>query len=252
MSPFFRNMCLLFAAVLPAACSEARTEVVGNTLATNVKPYISITGAAPLVVQGHGRLWPLVATDTTSAGATASFDYALYADTDNGPVTRYAYAAITRLSQPKGWRFTPQSSRFDGAFSVSNRSGWNEQLLRVPREGDWSSDIWKSNGRAVPEYWLAKRVVTNMTDAVRVVMEYREPWPDVIDVVSLDIVSLRGAGAEELRAFIARADAAFVVEKKKGAFTSGVRAPQATLVVTQTQIPDYPKLVGAVVAIADN
>ena len=249
MHPFFRNLCLLFAAFLPA-CSPARTEVAGNALTTNVRPYISIAGASSLLVKAHGRLWADSATDLAASNVSVAFNYAIFADSDSGPVTRYAYAAIARLSQSASWRFEPQSNRSDGAFSFGQDGDWTVQLLRVPGQGDWSSDIWRKNGRETSEFWIAKRWNSSLNAGSRVVMEYREPWPGGFDLVSSDFATLRGEAAEVVQAFIARADAAFVVEKTKGDFSKP--APQQKLTVDQGALPDIPKLVGRILRTTDN
>ena len=80
MQAFFRCIRLLFATLVVAACTPARTGVIGDTLTTNVKPFISITGLAPLRVSAHGRQWLGAATNQMGTTVTVSFDYAVFAD----------------------------------------------------------------------------------------------------------------------------------------------------------------------------
>lgn len=246
MHPFFRNLCLVFAAFLPATCSSAKTEVIGNTLTTNVKPYISITGAAPLSVQGHGRLIPDVGSATSSIKASVQFDYAIYADSESGAVGKYGYAAIVRLRDANLWRFLPQSeySKSGGAFHLAHKGEWTEQLLRVNADSkDWSSAVWTANNREIPQVWLAKRWSQNLNETIRVVMEYREPWPDDLGEDPVNLPTAEGGA--ELAAFVARADKAFSAEKKAGDFKAGIPTPATKLTMPREQ-PDVDTLVGSV------
>lgn len=248
---FFKNIRLLLAACLLAACSPARTGVLGNTLTTNVKPPISITGQGTLVVKAHGTLRPDTATDSLTVRESVAFNYAFYADGSppaDAPSNRFAYAVIARVSNTKLWRFQPPE-KMNGAFSeqtvVLNGIGFSEQLLRVSSEKDWGSGVWRENGRPVPDYWLAKRWVTHLDEGTRAVMEYREEWPDAMSYVSAEMIVLGGSAGEALSAFIKRADAAFLAEKKAGDFNQAETPPSVYRVPQKD--PDVARLVGEVI-----
>lgn len=233
MRRFFQSFRLLLAACLLTACTPARTGVIGNTLTTNVKPEISITGQAPLAVRASGRLRPNSGMGAISDSADFTFDYAFFAD--NNAEQRFAYAAIVRIDNERRWLFQPPA-RFDGAFAVSDRIvggfQWSIQLLRISSDKDWASDVWKSlDGDAPasgePEFWLAKRWITHLNDTTRALMEYREPWPGNVAVLGEDTVLLSDSAAATLQQFDARAETAFLVEKKRGEFDANTPQPKA-------------------------
>ena len=251
MHRIFKNIRLLFAACLLTACTPARTGVIGNTLTTNVKPAISITGQSSFVVKAHGTLRPETATDNATAREMVVFDYAFFADKTPSETTsanRFAYAAIARVSTPKAWRFQPPA-KADGALSAKTVTikevAFFEQILRVASQDDWGSEVWEENGNSVPRYWLAKRWVAHLNDEVRAVMEYREEWPAEMNAVSEDLIILNGNAGKALLAFNKRADAAFSVEKREGDF-AGTQTPPSEYSVS-SKSPNITKLVGEVV-----
>ena len=244
MYNFFRNARILTATLLLAACTPARTGVIGNTLTTNVKPEISITGIAPFSIRDHGRM--LVESGLPSGEGTASLavDYAFFADEDHPD--RLAYAAIVRITNDTFWHFQPPA-KFDEAFSESRQPlggyQWSEQLLRVARGKDWASGAWEDLGGSVPEFWLVKRGVTHLNNTVRAVMEYREPWPAAMRVFSGTVIVSDEADAA-LQEFLGRADAVFTVEKKRGQFNTN--SPKTATV--KSRIPlDAAKTIGSVI-----
>lgn len=225
MRIFSRNARVLAVTLLLAACTPARTGVIGNTLTTNVKPEISITGMAPFSVRDYGRM--LVESGPPDGEGTANLtvDYAFFADRDHAD--RLAYAAIVRITNDNFWHFQPPA-KFDDAFSESRQHlggfQWSEQLLRVASEKDWGSGAWEDLGGPVPEFWLVKRWVTHLDKSVRAVMEYREPWPKAMRIFSGTVIVSDEANAA-LRQFLARADTAFAVEKKRGEFDKNSPKP---------------------------
>lgn len=231
MRRLFQNFRLLLAACLITACTPARTGVIGNTLTTNVKPEISITGQAPLLLQSSGRLRPNSGMTTTSDSVGFTFDYAFF--TDNNAEERFAYAAIVRIDNA-GWLFHPPA-RFDGAFALNDRNlgdfHWTVQLLRVAGDNDWASGVWEDASKGgvttgTPKFWLAKRWVAHLDDTARAVMEYREPWPDVLRMLNETMPLLSDSAAAFLQQFEVRADSAFVVEKKRGEFDRNMPQPK--------------------------
>jgi len=244
MHSFFRSARVLAATLLLAACTPARTGVINNTLTTNVKPEISITGMAPFSVRNHGRM--LVESGPPSGEGTASLavDYAFFADKDH--MDRLAYAAIVRITNDTFWYFQPPA-KFDEAFSESRQPlggyQWSEQLLRIAPEKDWASGAWEDQGGSVPEFWLVKRWVTHLNKSVRAVMEYREPWPAAMRVFSGAIIVSDDANTA-LQEFLGRADTAFAVEKKRGEFDNN--SPRTT--TAKSRIPlNVAKTIGTVI-----
>lgn len=238
-------MRLLAVTFLLAACSPARTDVIGNTLTTNVKPEISITGMAPFSVRDHGRMFVESGPPSGEGTADLTFDYAFFADKEHSD--RLAYAAIVRITNDNFWHFRPPT-KFDDAFSESRQSlggfQWLEQLLRTASETDWASSVWEDQGGAAPKFWLTKRWVTHLNNATRAVMEYREPWPAAMRLLSGGTVIVSDEADKTLQQFLARADAAFTVEKKRGEF--GDSAPVTPR--TKGRVPlDVAKTVGTVI-----
>lgn len=248
MRRFFHSVRVVLTACLLTACAPARTGVIGNTLTTNVKPYISITALPPFSVLAHGTLRPETETDRMGSREMTIFNYAVYADADahSGPVSRFAYAAITRLEHANIWRFQPPTPS-GAALYAGNTSmdgiAFTHQVLRVG--DDWGSRIWRENGRETPEYWIAKRWTAFMNDGIMAVMEYREPWPEALTPLSPNLTVISGPAGEALLTFSRRADAVFMVEKKGGTFDKNSPTPPQVLTVPRD--PDIAALVGEVV-----
>ena len=249
MQGFFRFIRPLFAACVLAACTPARTGVIGNTLTTNVKPRISITGLAPLGLLSHGRQWTRAATDVTAITAPVTLDYAVFADSRPNAPPSLAHAAIARIEDPGRWRFMPSADSVE-AFSASRAKldgmDFVVQLLREPAADDWAGGVWRESGYAVPEYWLAKRWVAHMDDATRAVMEYREPWPDCLPEFLPGMVMVSESAYQCLNEFVFRADAAFLVERKGGDFKTGEALPGSTF-MGPVPLPDLQKIMGGIV-----
>ena len=243
MRRFFHMLRLFLAAVLVTACTPSRTGVIGNTLTTNTKPVISITGQAPLVVRAHGRLNPESGPTPGTGTASLFFDYAFFMPTDTARC--FAYAAIVRITGDTFWRFQPPTA-FPGTFSEAQVHlggfAWSEQFLRVSETNDWGCALYRENGGTAAEFWLAKRWVAHLNDATRAVMEYREPWPEDLRLIQGTLI-MSDSAAEALTAFSARADAAFMVERKAGDFSGQDKARPGK---GTAAVPDIPKLVGEV------
>ncbi|MDL2272470.1 DUF4851 domain-containing protein [Desulfovibrio sp. OttesenSCG-928-I05] len=235
--------CLLTAGAL-CACSPARTGTVGNTLTTNTRPQISMTANTPLQRADSGTLWVAAKNSGHSMNPPmVEFSYALFADSaasQGGPVTVSAHALLMRLPDSRLWRFSPDSwPQFQTLPFGASASGdllWPARLLRVPAEGDWISEMWKTNGREVPEFWLAKRWADTLGETAKGIMEYREPWPD-----GLDETMMFGESAELVAAFIKRADAAFSMDMS---YTGLPETVPAAAMTRPAMRPDTLRLVG--------
>ncbi len=248
MFPYLRISILAAALALLAACSPVRTGVTGNTLTTNASPSASVTANAPFALAGHGRLWVTPASDAMGNSTSASFDYAIYTDAATPPARGFAYAAIIRLTDKENWFFEPQTWKLPGALYMRSESGpiglaWTTQVLSVPSAyDDWISDLWRTNKQDVPETWIAKRWIASMDDGMRVLVEYREAWPQCAEEFTPGL-PLTSKEDMCLRDFGKRADAVFTVAP--GATDLGAAAPPAGLALPQS-LPDLGRLVGKV------
>jgi hypothetical protein len=249
----FRNLALLVLAgiMIPlAACSPARTGLVGNTLTSNTRPAISITANTPLQPVAGGRLWFDLPSPQIQSSATASFAYAVFSIPHNsGPVAVHAHAIISRLEDTNAWRFQHDSFKDPKALSFSSGIahggyGWTAQIMHTPARGDWFSELWVVNGRQVPEAWLAKRFAALLNDGNKAIFEYREPWPVNASMPAMDPL-ITDISGDALTSFSQRADKAFSVSAERGSFEGAPTAPSA-LPVLPDIIPNLLRLVGEV------
>ena len=249
MNAYTRLFGIFAASLLLAACSPARTGVVNGTLSTNLRPAISITANAPFTVADSGRIWVSPKTDMVLGALNASFDYAVFTDASVSPAAKFAYAAIIRLDDVEHWNFVPQGKTLPGSFGArkkvepASREG-AMYTLHVPSAGDWASELLVTNGTATPEAWIAKRWLFSLDSGFRALAEYREPWPADFEVPDADIILLRDAQADFLRAFERRAVAAFTFEPALGEFTA---APPASAWQNAPLHPDVAKLAGEII-----
>ncbi|MDR3073937.1 MAG: hypothetical protein LBV01_04325, partial [Deltaproteobacteria bacterium] len=94
------------------------------------------------------------------------------------------------------------------------------------------------------EAWLAKRWIFSLTNDARAMAEYREPWPDGLEIPESEVMLLHDAQAEFLRAFERRALAAFSFGGERGEFSGAPKAKPSWNV--PESLPDVEKLVGEV------
>lgn len=257
MRGLFPSLIAALAALVSCSADAARTGIIGNTLTTNVKPYVAVTADSSFTLLGGGRL-PLAArTDIMTDEASVAFHYALFAaDAGSGPERRFAYAAIARLEEARAWRFQPGIVAAPGTFSENvpgpgpafAEGEWYGILLRVMPENDWPSDVLRENGQPLPVSWLAARWVTNLNNEARVVIEYREPWPERYGQRALGDPSLFSDDARAyFDAFAARAKASFTVTRDRGDFKAAGVTPAPSPALPRTR-PDVARLVGEVVS----
>ncbi len=250
MLSYLRLTFLIAILAFAAACSPIRTGVTGNTLTSNAAPAVSVTANPPLTMAGHGRLWITPEGDVMGSTALASFDYAIYADTASGPVPRFAYAAIARLTDRDNWHFEPQSWKQAGALSMHRAEiapvglAWTAQTLLVPSANDWPSDVWRTNKRDVPETWLVKRWIASLDDDMRLVAEYREALPQCLEAVSPDLVLMSGKESDCLSAFNQRAEKVFSV-RPEATDLNAAPAPASNLALPASA-PNTANLMGKV------
>ncbi|GHV54102.1 hypothetical protein FACS1894206_06150 [Deltaproteobacteria bacterium] len=246
-----RNISLLLAASLLAACSPARTGVIDGRLTTNLKPAIGIKAGAPFAVAANGRLWVNQHGQEITADVLVSVDYAFYTDKAVSPSSCFAYAAIMRLDSAPYWVFVPQGHPLRGMFGVRKkldppvREG-SVYSLRVAGADDWASNVLLANGHEAPEAWLAKRWVFSVSDGVRAMAEYREPWPKDMTVPEGNTGLVGDREIAYLRDFDNRANV-FRFDAERGDF-SEVKASvgQSAWKMPETVL-DVEKIVGEVI-----
>lgn len=182
-----RVLILLLGLLLVSGCAGPYKGFDGDTMFTGQVPQLMITPSPPLKVMGSGTTWARVDTDT-NLKATASVDYGIYGDpAENGLVRQHGHVLVASFSSvDAGWDFAPESFARSNEVYLNtvkiNGQDWVEHFLYEDSEGDWLSNMWLDNGRQVPERWIAKRWSRTYFGTTRVVVEYREPMPDCVDV----------------------------------------------------------------------
>ncbi len=169
---------------LLSACTPRQVGVTRDSLYSSNAPDMSITANAPYKVVGYGKKWPQVKSDILGVTPVAAFEYAVFSDSESGPVRSYVQAATVTMQSPDAWYFAPESFPGTTSFGLSksqiNGDTWTEQLMVVDAPQDWFTQLFAASGRQVPQVWLAKRWSTTPDDYIRVVAEYREPLPDCL------------------------------------------------------------------------
>ena len=230
-----------------SACTPAFTGVTGNSLTRNNFPTGTITANEPLRLVAHGRQFVALRSDTMTSRPTGFFDYAVFSDSTEGLVTRSAHSIMLRPTNANQWRFTMETWRGPNTFVIRNTGfdgmNWTEHLMSVPSQGDWFSDMWVASGREVPERWLVRRLSATPASFVRMVAEYREPWPPCMDpdIRSLDLVSNPG---ECLAPFLERADAAFTIQR--AALDPAIPPAGPSVLTLPSSAPNAARLAGEV------
>lgn len=232
------------AAFLLFGCVAARSGVSGNSLVRTAYPRVSIEANAPLTLQGYGRQWVSLPTEYMGAQPAGSMDYAVYGEGSEGPVTRHAHAIIVRPGNDYNWYFQPESYPAPGGIHIGRKDvdgyRWVTQILRVDGEKDWFSAMWRESGREVPAFWIARRFSATPERATRIAAEYREPWPECLDPGAKDLLFAR---PECLEGFIARSDAAFVLNLRP--VGNADEPPAAASVLRRPPFPpDMKRLAG--------
>lgn len=249
MKALLRHASLVLTCAMLFACSPARTGVIDGSLTTNLIPSATVRANAPFVLADNGRIWVSQENfDDIMNPAPMSFDYAVYTEPGVSPASRFAYAAIIWLEDPKAWTFIPQGAKLPGSFGNVRPSGPPElggtmHTLCVPNTGDWAGEFLAANGTAVPEFWLAKRWVFDLHNDGRVLAEYREPWPDWLEKPGDDLMLLRQRDVDYLLDFGKRAMDVFTVTAERGEFPG---APSSGQWQTPSVRPDVVRLVGDV------
>lgn len=253
MKLFPRYFALALACVSLFACSPARTGVVDGALTTNLTPAATVRANAPFALADSGRVWVSQEnSDDFINPAPMSFDYAVYTEPGVSPASRFAYAAIIWLEDPKAWTFEPQGGKLPGSFGgvkPFGPAGLNGTMYTLCVPGaqeeakDWAGELLVANGTAIPEFWLAKRWVFDLYNDGRVMAEYREPWPDWLEKPGDEVTLVRQKEVEYLRDFEKRAVEVFSVEAAQGEFAV---APASGQWQKPAERPNITRLVGDV------
>lgn len=239
-------LCLALAQ-LAGCVAGAVSGVSGTSLVRTGYPRLNIAVNEPLVLQGYGRQWVSLPSEFLGNLPSGTMDYAVYGEMAGGdaggPVTRHAHAFVVRPNDDIRWRFRLESFKPYGGLSFGkqeiNGYRWTVQLLRVDGETDWFSAMWRESGRETPPVWLARRFSATPEKSIRVVAEYREPWPECLDP---EITELTFVRKECLEGFLARADEAFVLDMHA---PETIEAPLGTAVLHRPPFsPDMGKLAG--------
>ena len=249
------SLIAALAALVSCSFDAARTGAVGNTLMTNVKPYIALRVDDAFTFFGAGKRNLATKTEATTDTASVWLHYAMFtADAGDGPEKRFAWSAIARIDTPRAWQFQP-GNQFQGAFS-KNLPGlepafateWEGCLLRLLPENDWPSEVLAENSRSVPGAWLVARWTLHLDNATRALAEYRESWPEHIAPQGLDAPRfLRDDAVEYLDAFLLRARSTFTATKEKGEFKAVPETPLPHFILPRSR-PDVTELVGRIVS----
>ena len=233
----------VLAGALSACTGGALSGVAGSTLTRAEYPRVSITANEPFTLRDHGRLWVGLPTDFLGIEPSGSLDYAVYGQGESGLVTRHAHALFVKPGHSDAWVFQTESYPAPGGLAIGRTVvddyTWTTQVLRVPSEKDWFSAMWRASGREVPDVWLARRFSATPERTLRVVAEYREPWPECLDPDIKDLVFVR---EECLGGFLQRAGEAFSLRMH---VTEPVDAsPPAPQLQRPPSPPDIRKLAG--------
>jgi hypothetical protein len=240
---------LFFLLFLLTSCSPAITGISGSSLIHNSYPPVSISANTPLELQAYGREFVSLKSDILTLQPLGIFDFAVYSDSRQGPVTRSAHSIVLRLGNENAWVFTKESFKGSNSFSLSNTGfdgmAFTEQLMVVIARDDWFSDMWLASGREVPERWLAKRFSSSPSDDIRFVAEYREPWPACLDEEALRLGLPASSSYDScLRPFLRRAASAFTIQRQPGDTVLPPSGP--TLLTRPDHAPNPTKLAGEV------
>jgi hypothetical protein len=170
-------------------------------------------------------------------------------------VNRSAHILFSELS-PNEWRWEMETWARPEVMSYakSEIAGkyWTVQIMPVFSSSDWFSDLWRTNKRQTPDFWLAKRWSASPESYIRVVAEYREPAPqclrktlaaaprDAKNGYAVQGKDLWRDCGNEIQDFSARADKAFLFDRAENLPAKGIHS----LGLQPTTQPQMEKLVG--------
>lgn len=254
----FLLCCGLLLALGGCAGKSGYFGLSGQTTISGGLPKLAINAEPSLAVKGNGLTWGTLQTDT-NLKPTSKFYYTVYGQKDAQPgslAQRHAHVVMARIDNPSSWEFTVESfTRRNEVYlrdAKINGLDWTEHLLFENSQGDWFSDLWLANGYKVPEVWVGKRWSRTYFGSTRMVVEYREPMPDCVDISdtsgsSYIVSALLNTNSQQcerlLKEFNARADQAFDIQSSRGQEFDG-EAPAGVLLKRPERTPDMTRLVG--------
>lgn len=238
-----------------ASCSGVRTGLSGEDMLISGNPKLDIAPAGGLEMKLSGVRHGSLQTDS-NLGAYSQIHYSVYGKEQDKKVLAHGHVMSVAISSRESWEFSMESlTQKNEVYLREVDKGylsWTEHLMYVKSEGDWFSDLWRENGREIPETWLGKRWSRTFFGDTRVIVEYREPMPECVDVSDTSGQSyfihavLTPSGPEckrQLDDFNARAEAAFVFQKLDTDKPVEAPAPSVLTVLPQTSF-DMTRLVG--------
>lgn len=237
-------------------CAPRQIGATQDALYASGRADFTIRVAPPLSLSATGAFNTSVASDVNIA-PWGRFHYAVFTDSDDGPVQHHAHAAICELNK-LSWRWEKETWSLPEAFfyAKEKKGGkyWTIQMLPVSAKKDWFSALWRENGRETPEFWIAKRWSSTPEDEIRIVAEYREPAPECMlerlreaEAQPMGAPSLKGKTLlrncdQAVEAFSRRADAVFALDTMNKTAPEGV--PATTQTARPKNAPNMPKLIG--------
>jgi hypothetical protein len=243
-------LCLL----LVEGCTPRQQGATSQSMYAAGRPNFDISVQPPLSLAAAGKVYASVPSDVNIAPRTG-VSYSVFTDSDSGPVKRSAHILFSELS-PYEWRWEMETWARPEVMSYakSEIAGkyWTVQIMPVFSSSDWFSDLWRTNKRQVPAFWLAKRWSASPETYIRVVAEYREPAPqclrDSLAAIPMDgknPVTVQGKElwrncGNEIQDFSSRADRVFLFDRAENLPPKGIQ----NLGLQPTTQPQMEKLVG--------
>ena len=235
-------------------CTPRKQGATSQSFYASGRANFSISVTPPLTLAATGSLSATVPSDA-SMPPSGRFRYAVFSGEGDGPVLTHAHTIFSELPRDD-WRFELETWAAPEVMSYSKArmagKYWTVRMMTVFSSRDWFSDLWRQNGREIPEFWLAKRWSATPERNMRIVAEYREPAPlclqKALAAAPLDdrnAPPVRGKELwrncdREIDEFSVRADAAFNFDRAGELPAQGV----ATATARPASSPDMGRLVG--------
>ncbi|MDL2316934.1 DUF4851 domain-containing protein [Desulfovibrio sp. OttesenSCG-928-A18] len=237
-----------------SACSPRQKGSAAQNFYVSGLANIEVTVNPPLSLVANGDQTVTVPTESSTQPG-ASFTYAVFSDSDKGPVNKHVHAIFSELPRAL-WEWKLETWALPEAFFYDRQrmagKSWTMQILPVIADQDWFSALYRENGRETPEFWLAKRWSATPRDEMRMAIEYREPAPQCMHAALRAFAEqgkeaapgkgrefLRGCD-DEVNAFVMRADSALQLDR-----LAGIPAQPMQLMRVLPKIPvNVDKLLG--------
>ncbi|MDR2604401.1 MAG: DUF4851 domain-containing protein [Desulfovibrio sp.] len=247
--------------LLAAACVQPAVRADRSDFYANGRFRSHVAVSAPLTLAGAGNFSAMVPSEVLLAPPSATFRFAVFGEGESGSVDRTAHMIASELPSPS-WRWEKESlARTESLYYALVNAGGHRQVVQifpVESSGDWFSSFWTLNGRAVPDFWLAKHWSATPYDDIRIVAEYREAAPVCMrdrlaafveskknrDYAPLHGKALMPRCEQEVEEFSRRADAAVTFGDAQAASPALSESGSVTQAALPGGRPDMRKLVG--------